>query len=92
MKCLDFPQLKQPLEELGRAGKRAPEHSADCSNRGRSGTDKNWSLERICGWMRKIMIWVNMTNQQPRPLPGSLKRSFTPISLCFSLSRILGFH
>jgi hypothetical protein len=24
IKCLDFPQLKQPVEELRRAGKRAP--------------------------------------------------------------------
>ena len=24
IKCLDFPQLKQPVEELGRAGKRLP--------------------------------------------------------------------
>jgi hypothetical protein len=24
MKCPDFPQLKHPLEELGRAGKRVP--------------------------------------------------------------------
>jgi hypothetical protein len=24
MKCPDFPYLKQPLEELGRAGKRTP--------------------------------------------------------------------
>jgi hypothetical protein len=34
MKCPDFPQLKQPLEELGRAGKRVPRHSADCSEQG----------------------------------------------------------
>jgi hypothetical protein len=24
IKCPDFPQLKQPVEELGRAGKRVP--------------------------------------------------------------------
>jgi hypothetical protein len=34
MKCLDFPQLKQPLDELGKAGKWYQWHSADCFERG----------------------------------------------------------
>jgi hypothetical protein len=29
MKCLDFPQLKQLLDELGRAGNKYQGHSAE---------------------------------------------------------------
>jgi hypothetical protein len=56
MKCPDLPQLKQPLDELGTAGKRAPGHSADCSGRGRCGTNEHGLSEGICGWTRRRTI------------------------------------
>jgi hypothetical protein len=71
MKCSDLPQLKQPLEELDRAGKRAL-GALGCLGGGRSGMNEHGLSEGICGWARRRTICIERSNYQPCPLFRSL--------------------
>jgi hypothetical protein len=71
MKCPDFPQLKQPVEELGRVGKRVPGALGFIGRSGGSiGTNENKLLEGIGRWARPRTILIKRQDHQP----GSLLR------------------